>query len=55
MQDVASNYGRDVETLFESIQREKELAKEYGIEIQFEPFGSRTNNSEEEENDEEIR
>lgn len=52
MQDVASNYGRDVETLFESIQREKELAKEYDIQIQFEPFGARANNNEEEENDE---
>jgi len=52
MQDVASNYGRDVETLFESIQREKELAKEYDIQIQFEPFGARANNNEEKENDE---
>ena len=43
MQDVASNYGRDVETLFESIQREKELAARYGLSLAFEPFGNKAN------------
>jgi capsid protein len=39
MQDVQSNFGRDVEELMETINREKALAKQYGIETAFEPFG----------------
>ena len=31
LQDIASIHGRDVKTLFEMIQKEKELAKKYGI------------------------
>lgn len=39
MQDVQSNYGRDVEELMETINREKALAEQYGIETAFEPYG----------------
>ncbi len=39
MQDVQSSYGRDVEDVFEQIQAEKEIATEYGINMNFEPFG----------------
>jgi lambda family phage portal protein len=39
MQDVANHYGADIEDVFESIQREKELAKRYGISLAFQPFG----------------
>jgi len=40
MQDIANHYGRDVEDVFEQIQREKELAQSLGIKIAFEPFGA---------------
>lgn len=39
MSDVAANSGRDVEEIFSQVSRDKELAKQFGIEIQFEPFG----------------
>ena len=39
MQDVQASYGRDVEDVFEQIQAEKEIAAEYGINMNFEPFG----------------
>jgi lambda family phage portal protein len=39
MQDVANHYGADIEDVFESIQREKDLAKRYGISLAFQPFG----------------
>jgi lambda family phage portal protein len=41
MQDVQASYGRDVEDVFQQIQVEKELANEYGIQTQFEPFGAK--------------
>ena len=41
MQDVQSNYGRDVADVFEQIQVEKEIAEQYGIEMNFEPFGQK--------------
>ncbi len=41
MQDIASHYGRDVEEVFAQIESEKELAKQYGIETAFQPFGSK--------------
>jgi lambda family phage portal protein len=41
LQDVASNYGRDVEEVFEQIALEKELAKTYGVTMAFEPFGQK--------------
>ena len=53
MQDIATNYGADIEDVFESIQREKELAQRYGLSLAFEPFGDKgkaetpTTNSEE--------
>ena len=41
MQDVASHYGADIEDVFESIQRERELADRYGISLAFQPFGQK--------------
>lgn len=40
-QDVQSNYGRDVEELFEQHEREQSLAEQYGIKTAFQPFGSK--------------
>lgn len=39
MNDVAANYGRDVEELFAQIQSDKEMADRYGLKMAFEPFG----------------
>lgn len=39
MQDVASNYGRDVEETFNQIARDKEMAEQLGLKLAFEPFG----------------
>jgi capsid protein len=41
MQDVAAQYGRDVEETFSAIQRDKELAAQYGLSMSFEPFGEK--------------
>lgn len=41
MQDVANQYGRDVEETFSSINAEKELAAMYGLKMAFEPFGDK--------------
>jgi len=39
MNDVAANYGKDVEELFGQIQSDKEMAERFGLELAFEPFG----------------
>jgi capsid protein len=39
MQDVQANFGRDVDELFQTINAEKALADQYGVEVAFEPFG----------------
>ena len=41
MQDVAANYGRDVEETFSQISRDKEIAEQFGLSLAFEPFGSK--------------
>lgn len=41
MQDVANHYGSDIEDVFESVQREKALAEQYGISLAFQPFGQK--------------
>ena len=41
MNDVAANYGRDVEELFAQIQSDKEMAERYGLKMAFEPFGAK--------------
>jgi capsid protein len=38
-QDIESNYGRDVEELFEQHEREERLAEQYGVKTAFQPFG----------------
>lgn len=38
-QDIESNYGRDVEELFEQHEREDKLAQQYGVKTAFQPFG----------------
>lgn len=40
MQDVANQYGRDVEETFAQIQRDKQVAEQFGIQTAFEPFGA---------------
>ena len=40
LQDVASNYGRDVEETMSQIARDKDIAEQYGITLAFEPLGS---------------
>ena len=42
MNDVAANYGRDVEELFAQIQSDKEMAERYGLKTAFEPFGNKS-------------
>jgi lambda family phage portal protein len=39
--DISSSYGRDTEELFEQHQREIELAKQYNIELAYQPFGQK--------------
>jgi lambda family phage portal protein len=39
--DISAAYGRDTEELFEQHQKEIELAKQYNIEIAYQPFGSK--------------
>ena len=39
--DISSSYGRDVEELFEQHQKEVELAKQYDIELAYQPFGQK--------------
>jgi lambda family phage portal protein len=39
--DIAAAYGRDTEELFEQHQKEIELAKQYGIELAYQPFGAK--------------
>ena len=39
--DICSAYGRDVEETFEQHQKEAELAKQYGIETAYQPFGNK--------------
>ena len=39
--DISSSYGRDTEELFEQHQREIELAKQYDIELAYQPFGQK--------------
>ena len=40
-QDVQAGYGRDVEDVFSQIQSDKELAEKFGIQLAFEPFGTK--------------
>lgn len=41
MQDVASNYGKDIEDIFSAVERERELAEKYNIKLAFQPFGEK--------------
>jgi lambda family phage portal protein len=40
MQDIQSNYGRDVEELMEQHARERDLADQYDIAFAYQPFGA---------------
>lgn len=42
MNDIAANYGRDVEELFSQIKSDKALAERYGLSMAFEPFGMKS-------------
>lgn len=37
--DIAANYGRDAEETFSQIQRDKEIAAQFGLTMAYEPFG----------------
>jgi len=39
--DIAANYGRDAEDTFAQIQRDKETADEYGLNMAYQPFGDK--------------
>ena len=39
--DISASFGRDTEELFEQHQKEIELAKQYGIELAYQPFGAK--------------
>jgi lambda family phage portal protein len=39
--DIAANYGRDAEETFSQIQRDKEMAAQFGLTMAFEPFGEK--------------
>ena len=41
LQDVATNYGRDVEEMFEAVERERELADRHGISLAFQSLGTK--------------
>ena len=43
LQDVANQYGKDVEELLSQIAKDKELAKQYGVEYALEPYGATLN------------
>lgn len=40
LQDVASQYGKDVEELLSQIARDKDLMAQFGVEYQLEPYGA---------------
>lgn len=42
LQDVASNYGKDVEELLSQIARDKSLMEQFGIQYALEPYGAMT-------------
>ena len=39
--DIAANYGRDAEETFAQIQRDKEMAAQFGLTMAYEPFGEK--------------
>jgi capsid protein len=39
--DIAATYGRDAEETFAQIERDKEMAKQFGLAMAYEPFGSK--------------
>ena len=39
--DIAATYGRDAEETFAAIEQDKELAKQYGLSMAYEPFGDK--------------
>jgi lambda family phage portal protein len=44
MQDVSSQYGRDIEETFSQWQRDKETAESFGLDLAFFPFGGNAAN-----------
>jgi len=40
LNDVARQYGRDVEEVFQQMQSDKAMAERYGITLMFEPLGT---------------
>lgn len=48
---VASQYGMDTEELLSEIARDKQLAEQFGVQYQMEPFGSASRSEDEESDD----
>jgi hypothetical protein len=40
LQDVAAQYGKDVEELLGQINRDKSLMKQFNVDYQLEPYGA---------------
>jgi len=40
LQDVANQYGKDVEELMSQIARDKDLAEQFGVSYAYEPYGA---------------
>jgi capsid protein len=40
LSDAAEHYGKDAEELFSQIQRDRELANQFGVSYAMEPFGA---------------
>jgi capsid protein len=40
LQDVAANYGKDVEELLAQIQRDKSLMEQFGVKYALEPYAA---------------
>jgi hypothetical protein len=43
LQDVASQYGKDVEELVSQIARDRDVADQFGVRYALEPFGASLN------------
>jgi hypothetical protein len=50
LQDVASQYGKDVEELLAQINRDKDLMQQFGIDYALEPYGNPKPSNDDNEN-----
>lgn len=52
--DIAATYGRDAEETFAQIERDKEMAKQFGLKLAYEPFGMKLPVEADVEGDEDV-